>query len=563
MTGISQFCRDVQHEVTVPSDDALSDEEAVRRLCRVDDPVQRQDLLDDLCGDNHQRRDRLASLVEAAKNGNRPLAAFDLSAPGRSKSTVHETPGVPMNLAETPVDSQFSRSPLKQIGNYELTRLVGRGGMGNVFHARDPALDREVALKVPRVEVMLSPDVERRFIREARAAAQLDHPNLVSILQVGSDGPYPYIASQWCDGGDLATWMRKNPQPRDPYDAARFMAAVADAIQHCHGRRIVHLDLKPSNILLVGRDDQTDPRSDLAALHPKVTDFGLARLMDVQLDQTTESMFLGTPLYMAPEQAECRRDLIGPASDVFALGVVLHELATGKRPFDGETLTLVLDQIRSVNVHSTMPLRTLPRDLRTIISRCLQREPSDRYSTAAALRDDLRLFASENPIRIRRVSLGRRFWLWCRRPERITQTGVVTVAIQIAVLSNLYSHYVLMGLGYQVPFSVDNWQFFKETIPVALFPHLPLLINGFRTIRRKRWSVTIGILLSLVFVGALASVLFGAKAAFSAYQGNPLASYVAHLFICCMALVQLIAHLIAIPAAMKESAERGRTAALI
>ncbi|WP_168564013.1 serine/threonine-protein kinase [Crateriforma spongiae] len=543
----------------MPSDDALSDEEAFNRLCRVADPVEQRDLLDDLCGDDHQRRNHLVSLLEIREDADRFFAVLDSSKPKRSRSTVNETPTVPENAADTPVDSQFSRSPLKQIGNYELTRLVGRGGMGNVFHARDPVLDREVALKVPRVELMLSRGVERRFIREARAAARLDHPHLVSILQVGSDGLYPYIASQWCDGGDLATWMREHPQPRDPRDVAMFMAAVADAIQHCHDRRIVHLDLKPSNILLVGRDEQTTTEG-IARFYPKVTDFGLARLIDVQLDKTTDSMFLGTPLYMAPEQAECQRSLIGPASDVFAMGVVLHELATGERPFDGETLTVVLDRIRAVNPNSTMALRKLPRDLRTIISRCLQREPTDRYKSAQSLRDDLKRFASENPIRIRRVSIGRRFWLWCRRPERIKQAGVITVAIQVAVLSNLYSHYVLLGLGYRVPFDFDNRQFFIESIPVALFPHLPLLINGVRTIRHRRWCICIGTLLSLAFAVLLASVLLGGRAAFSAYKGNPFASYVAHLFIGCMAMVQLCVHLIAIPAAAKMLADRKRNA---
>jgi len=263
-------------------------------------------------------------------------------------------------------------------------------------------------------------------------------------------------------------------------------------------------------------------------------------------------MFLGTPLYMAPEQAECKRELIGPASDVFAMGVVLHELVSGVKPFDGDTITSVLDQIRQAGLPKSSELQRLPRDLRTVIARCLQKEPADRYESAGMLAADLRRFAASKPIHAHAVPLTRQFWLWCSRPERITQAGAITVAIQVTVLGNLYSHFILQWLGYRLPMKFDSWTFFQETIPVALFPHIPLLINGFRTIRRKRWSMLIGTTLSSIFSVILFSILLGQKPSFSAYEGEPLATYIAHLFIFCLSVIQLAVHMLAVPAARKE-----------
>ncbi|MCS7469490.1 serine/threonine protein kinase [Stieleria sp. ICT_E10.1] len=521
-------------------------------LCRIEDPGQRTRRLDQLCGNDLARRKRLADLLAHRERAQRLFGGLDSGNRDRVQTATDSDPLTQTTegaLDDTRDQRLVGEMAINQIGPYAIIRLVGQGGMGNVFKARDPALDRELALKVPRIEVMLSPDVKRRFFREARAAARLDHPHLVSILQVGADGPFPFIATQWCDHGDLATWMRANPGPRPPCDVALFMADVADAVQHCHDRQIVHLDLKPSNILLVARDGGSQSESSVAGLSPKVTDFGLARLMDVQLDRTTDSMFLGTPLYMSPEQAECKRTLIGPCSDVFALGVVLHELLIGVRPFEGETLTAVLDRIRQVNPDSQAQLKRLPRDLRTIITRCLQRDPADRYSSASALSDDLRNFAASRPIQARPVSLARRFWLWCNRSERITQAGAVTIAIQLAVLGNLYGHFLLLALGYELNFQMDNWEFFVEGLPLALCLHLPLLINGVRTIRHRRWSVAIGTTVSAVFVASIAMVLIRGESAFSMYLNNPFASYVAHLFILCLATIQFAVHLVAIPAA--------------
>jgi len=313
--------------------------------------------------------------------------------------------------------------------------------------------------------------------------------------------------------------------------------------------------LKPSNILLMkNKVESAKQYTDrIDALDPRISDFGLARLLDQQLSRTSTSMFLGTPLYMAPEQAECNRELIGPRSDVFTLGVILYELMTGVRPFDGNTVTAVMDLVRQSETPRSSGYCKLPRDVRVIISRCLQRDPADRYATARDLADDLLRFANRQPISIRPVSMRRRFWLWCSRSERITQAGAVTVAIQLAVLGNLYSHFVLAAFGFRLDFYFDRATFFWETIPITLFPHLPLLINGIRTLRHRRHGVLIGTALSIIFVWALAAVLMGQEPAFSAYDNNPLAAYVAHLFIFCLAMVQLLVHAIAIPAAIEKS----------
>ncbi len=542
---------------------SLSDEDALWQLLHGDHSQDQNVLLDRVCGQDAEQRKRLANLLRHHQAADQLFGSLDDDVPNGNSSidkSRFDTPQTEPSLQETPRELA-ALGNLQQLGNYRLTRLVGRGGMGNVFHAQDEKLHREVAIKIPRLDLMFLPGLEDRFLREAQAAARLDHPNLVSILQVGTEGPVPYIATHWCDRGDLSTWMRKPSTSRSPSEVAAFMAKVADAIQHCHDCGVVHLDLKPSNIMLTSTSDEPSGQSSLngASLNgviPKVTDFGLARLLEHQLDKTSTSMFLGTPLYMAPEQAECKRELIGPASDLFALGVLLHELSCGVRPFDGETVTTILDQVRRVELMNMSAMRGLPRDLRTIISRCLQRDPADRYASAGSLADDLRRFASSKPIQAQPVSIRRRLWMWCSRPERITQAGIVTIAIQFTVLANLYSHFILKGFGYETPMPFDSWTFFKESLPVVLFPHIPLLFNGFRILAFRRGSVLIGTLLSLVFLLALLSVLLGAKPSFSAYIGNPLATYIAHLFIFCLALVQFAVNIVALPAARAKLSGR-------
>jgi WD40 repeat protein len=295
-----------------------------------------------------------------------------------------------------------------------------------VYLAYDPQLRREVALKVPRGEFLLTPELRARFLREARAAARLDHANVVAVHEVGEVGPFCYIASAYCPGTNLADWLRARTDPVPVRLAASLCATLAGAVQHAHERGVLHRDLKPSNVLL-------EPAADEIEFVAKVTDFGLAKVPGSEETQQTQTgALLGTPRYMAPEQAEGKSHAIGPAADVYALGVILYELLTGRPPFIAETVLDVLEQVRTHEPVSPARLRArLPRDLETICLKCLQKQPQSRYASAGLLAADLHRFLEGKPILARPVSAGKRLWLWVRR--RPAQAALVVVSLVAAM----------------------------------------------------------------------------------------------------------------------------------
>jgi WD40 repeat protein len=305
--------------------------------------------------------------------------------------------------------------PWRTLGRFELRRELGRGAFGVVYLAHDPALGRDVALKVPRPEVAVTPGLAERFRREARAAAALDHPNLVPIHEVGAVGPVAYLVSAYCPGTNLAEWLKRRDEPVPVADAARLVATLARAVGHAHERGVLHRDLKPANVLLT--DDPGPP----PALTPRVTDFGLARLLDADPEAgaapgTRTGAVVGTPCYMAPEQAAGRGKEVGPAADLYALGAILYELLAGRPPFRGES---DLDTLLLVQAEEPVPpgrlRQRLPRDLEAVCLKCLEKEPRRRYASAAALADDLERFLRGEPTVARPVGRAGRGWRWCRR----------------------------------------------------------------------------------------------------------------------------------------------------
>jgi serine/threonine-protein kinase len=264
--------------------------------------------------------------------------------------------------------------PLRLPG-YEVLGVLGSGGMGVVYKARDVRLKRLVALKMILTGPHARPEERDRFRREAEVVARLQHANVVQIYEVGEHDGRPYLALEYVGGGSLSERLRGKPQP--PEEAARLVRTLALAVHAAHQSGVVHRDLKPANVLLA--DDGT----------PKITDFGLAKRLD-EAGQTQTGAVLGTPSYMAPEQALGDVHGVGPHTDVHALGAILYELLTGRAPFDGATLLETLDQVRSQEPLPPGRLRPdVPRDLETICRKCLEKEPQRRYPSAQALADDL------------------------------------------------------------------------------------------------------------------------------------------------------------------------------
>jgi WD40 repeat protein len=284
---------------------------------------------------------------------------------------------------------------------YEVLGELGRGGMGVVYKARQVGLNRIVALKMVLAGGHAGPDELGRFQREAEALARLQHPNIVQVFEVGQHEGRPFFSLELCPGGGLDKKLAGTPV--EPKQAARWVETLARAMHAAHQANVVHRDLKPANVLLAA--DGT----------LKVTDFGLARRLD-EAGHTATGAVMGTPSYMAPEQAAGKGKQVGPAADVYALGAILYECLTGRPPFKAAN---PLDTLVQVVSDEPVPVRRLqpkvPRDVETICLKCLRKEPGKRYASAAMLAEDLRRFSAGEPIQARPVGQLERAWRWCRR----------------------------------------------------------------------------------------------------------------------------------------------------
>ncbi len=303
------------------------------------------------------------------------------------------------------------------VPGYEIIRELGRGGMGVVYEARHRKLNRLVALKMILAGGHAGPDAVARFRTEAEAIARLQHPNIVQIHEVGEQDGLPYFSLEFCGGGSLEKKLNGTPLP--PREAAALVETLARAMQAAHEKHVIHRDLKPANVLLA------------EAGTPKITDFGLAKKLD-EAGQTVSGAVMGTPSYMAPEQAGGKSADIGPAVDVYAMGAILYECLTGRPPFKAATaLDTVLQVVSDEPVPPSQLQTKTPRDLETICLRCLHKEARKRYGTARELADDLRRFLGGEPIRARPVGRMERAAKWVRR------NPLVTALVALVVLSVL------------------------------------------------------------------------------------------------------------------------------
>ncbi len=331
----------------------------------------------------------------------------------------------------------------RRIGRYDVQCLIGRGSFGIVCHARDELLNRDVALKLPRPEVLDDAERMARFESEARIAAALDHPGIVPLYEADLQGDQPFLASAFCSGPDLGQWLQQQSEPLHVTDAVLLMLHLAEAITYAHEQGVVHRDLKPTNILLQSRDGDVDSPSSLAQAIPRITDFGLAKSLESELADTRSSMMIGTPLYMAPEQLDSGSVEAGnPSVDIYALGCILFELLTGRTPTPGETYVHVVDALRTTVPPKLRTIRVdVSRDLENVCAKCLEKRPADRYTSVAGLASDLTRLLDGQEVLARPVSLLRRAYRQLSRRPLLTLSTTLAVAsfLSVAVLSSRYA----------------------------------------------------------------------------------------------------------------------------
>ena len=304
------------------------------------------------------------------------------------------------------IDDATGEGP-RRIGRFEILRQLGQGGYGVVFLAHDPQLNRQVALKVPRPEVLVTASLRQRFLREAEAAAALSHAHVVPVYEAGHIGPLCYIASAYYAGANLDQWLTQQTSPIAPTDAAAYVQKLAEAMQHAHLRGVLHRDLKPSNVLMSPAEAVSDDSETEASWIPRVTDFGLARLAEATAKQTQSNAILGTPSYMAPEQAAGKVDLISTATDIYGLGAILYFLLTGRPPFEAETPVATLQAVVAGEpVRATRLRPDIPRDLEAVCLKCLEKSPAKRYRHACDLAADLQRLLDGEPVQARAPVLG-------------------------------------------------------------------------------------------------------------------------------------------------------------
>ena len=391
------------------------------------DAVDRTDLICPYCSDDYAVPPPPRGPAPAARAMGRRLADSG------AKTAPHGPPRLPLHES------------LPAVPGYEILGELGRGGMGVVYKARQVALKRVVALKMILGGAGADAEHLARMRVEAEAAARLSHPGIVQVYEVGEHEGRPFLALEYVEGGSLDKQLAGTPLPARR--AAELVEALARAMHYAHERGVVHRDLKPANVLIQGPTVREGAVPSAAGalpdgrafdVAPKIADFGLAKRLDADTAHTQTGAILGTPSYMAPEQASGLAREANPLVDVYALGAILYECLTGRPPFRAATTLETLEQVRRDDPVSPSRLQPgLPRDVQTICLRCLQKVPTRRYGSAGELGDDLRRFLDGEPIRARPVGAPERLWKWAkRRPATasLIAAGVVSASLFVAGL---------------------------------------------------------------------------------------------------------------------------------
>ncbi|MEI7923048.1 MAG: serine/threonine-protein kinase [Planctomycetota bacterium] len=322
---------------------------------------------------------------------------------------------------------------------FEVIRRLGQGGMGEVFECIDRKLSRTVAIKKIKPD-HLTPKLLERLNREAQIQARLNHPNIVQIYEIGLIAGVPFIAMEHVPGGSMNELLAQKPLAQRT--AAQLVSQVARAVHHAHGLGVLHRDIKPSNILLTSMDFNTDSQAESGPA-PKIADFGLAKLLHDSLDLSKSNVLVGTPAYISPEQASGRLGQMGPAADIYSLGVVLYESLTGHPPFNATSVGILLAMVEGVP--PVAPSKLVPgisKDLETICMKCLEKEPGRRYASSLDMAEDLERYLEGKPILARPAGPVRQLAGWCGRNKELA--GAIATVIMLSVA--LFSGSIYFGL---------------------------------------------------------------------------------------------------------------------
>lgn len=374
--------------------------------------------------------------------------------------------------------------PRSRFGDYELVEEIGRGGMGVVFKAKQLGLNRMIALKTILAPHLAGPDQILRFRREAEAAAKLDHSGIVSVYDSGTVQDTHYFSMAYIEGGSLSDLLKNGPM--NQIEAARLIVTIADAVDYAHRQGVVHRDLKPSNVLL-NRDGD-----------PLVADFGLAKIMSLDSEATVSGRILGTPSYMAPEQASGKTSEVGPHSDIYAIGAILYRMLTGRPPFQEDTPSSTVRAVLDQDVVPPRKMRRgIHRDLETICLKCLEKEPADRYRSAGELAVDAQHFLNDEPIKAQPVGVIRSIWRWYTgRRDSSAQVagGYAIIAGLILMIWNVMG---LVAVSLQSSYDETRHNALAEIASGLFGQSIPTVVVGWYTLKRKRWALYGGALVTI------------------------------------------------------------------